>query len=611
MRQLGNLRRLSKLLVVTCLVRGLIYAGLTPPWLAPDEPGHVAYAWLLAEQGWPLREDEGTVAVEQALLASLGRWRFWQRIGRPMPDPLPLSFLHDPDLVRQVGDEPPLYYIVPALLYRTVPSPEALLYLMRGTSVLLTALTVLLVALSARELFPRRPVLQVAIVALPALAPMVAYIGSSANNDSAATLISTAALWVLLRGIRRGWTWRRVVALALLLALALLAKKTTVFLWLLVGLVITAAAWRWLRLRSRWVRWGLLGMVLVALTGGLRAVWLWRGPAAEGWNGSAARPLVLRSTQAHGGDYAFWLAGSDSGERQRLVQVLSFSRTRPLRGRIVVFSIWVRSPQGVQPARMVVDDGVRVSLNSFIATPAWEQHELQHQVDPQAVALWVRLAPSSRGIGTAPLDLLFDDASLVVRREQAHELLANGGAEWGARQVEAWLARWLGVSPSTPRLWFDPVNYDRDALARYGLYVLLTFAGFWGNFGWLTQPVHVVWYALWALVTAAAVLGCLRLWWRERRARLLTDWQWQAVRLLGVALLLILAQTLLPMIGRPWQPQGRYLFPLLLPVAVFLALGLRAWVSPQHGHRWLAAWLVLLLLFDQVCLWRYVLPLWT
>lgn len=605
-----NIRRLPALLVLLCLVRGLAYAAFTPPWLAPDEPGHVAYARLLSEQGLPPRENETTVVVEQELLASLSRWRFWQRIGRPTPDPLPFSFLHDRDLIRQVGDEPPLYYLLPGLLGRAALSPEALLYLMRVTSTLLTTLTVVVVALSARELFLERPVLQAGIVALPALAPMVAYIGSSANNDTAAILVSTATLWLLLLGGHRGWTGRRAAALALLLVSALLAKKTALFLWVLVALESVAAAWRWLRLRSRWLRWSVLGGTAVVLAVCFIVAWLWRGPAAEGWAGSSAQSFVPRSSQAHSGSYAFWLSGSDTGERQRLVQPLLFSRVRPLRGQTVRLSAWVRSPQGDQPARLAIDDGVQVSLYPFTATPTWTRHELRHQVDTEPLALWVRLAPSTGDIGTAPLDLFFDDVSLVVEGAEGRELLVNGGAERGARQIEVWLARWLGFNLATVRSWLDPANYDRASLARYGLYVLLTFAGFWGNFGWLTRPVHGTWYGLWALLTVAAALGCLWLWWRERQQPRLAEWQRRGLRLLALALLLVLAQTFLPMIGRPWQPQGRYLFPALLPIATFLALGLRSWVSPQHRRRWLAAWLSLLLVFDQVCLWGYVLPLW-
>ena len=597
-------------LVVLCLVRGVVYALVTPPWLAPDEPGHVAYARLLSEQGWPLRENETTIAVEQDLLASLSRWQFWQRIGRPTPNPLPLSFLHDRDLVRQVGDEPPLYYLFPAILGRATQSPEALLYLMRVVSTLLTTLAVIFVALSARELFPQRPVLQAAIVALPALAPMVAYIGSSANNDAAAILVSTATLWLMLRGIGDGWPWRRATALALLLVLAVLAKKTAVFLWLLAVLTAAAAAWRWLRRRSRRWRWGVWGGMAVVLAACFAGVWLWRGATAEGWAGSSVQPFALRSRQAHSGSTAFLLSGSDTGERQRLVQALPFGRLRSLRGQTVRLSAWVRSPEGAQPARLGIDDGVQVSLHPFIATPTWSRHELRHQVDAQALALWVRLAPSSGDIGTAPLTLLFDDVSLILEGAEERELLVNGGAEQAARQVEVWLARWLRLDLSGLRSWLDPASYDGLSLSRYGLYVLLTFVGFWGNYGWLTRPVHVAWYGLWALMTVAAALGCWRLWRRERRQPRLAEWQRRGLRLLALALLLVLAQTFLPMIGRPWQPQGRYLFLALLPIAVFLALGLRAWVPLRQERYWLGAWLALLLVFDQVCLWGYVLPLW-
>ena len=40
----------------------------------------------------------------------------------------------------------------------------------------------------------------------------------------------------------------------------------------------------------------------------------------------------------------------------------------------------------------------------------------------------------------------------------------------------------------------------------------------------------------------------------------------------------------LPMIGRDWQPQGRYLFPALLPLTGLLLVGLDHWLQ-LDAHR--------------------------
>ena len=42
---------------------------------------------------------------------------------------------------------------------------------------------------------------------------------------------------------------------------------------------------------------------------------------------------------------------------------------------------------------------------------------------------------------------------------------------------------------------------------RYGLYSLLTFAGFWGNFGWLQRPLSLWVYAVLAVICLLAAAG--------------------------------------------------------------------------------------------------------
>jgi len=596
-------------LVACLLVRGIIYATVMPPWVAPDEPGHVAYALLLKQQGWPLAEDETTVAVEQQVLSSLEDWDFWRRIGRPAPDPLPYSFLHDPDLNRQTVDEPPLYYVLPAFLSHWTITPVELLYIMRALSVLLTTAAVGIVAATVRELFPTKPALQVAATAVAALSPMVAYVGSSANNDAAAMLLCSAILWLIIRNIRWGWTRKRVVALVVLLVMAAVSKKTTLFAVLTVVAVAVSAGWRWMGARERRQRNMVLAgvSIIVVAVGGVTL--LWRGTSAEGWTGSPARGTVQRSTSSVEGAYAFWLGGSDRGGRRRLVQSLPYADVLALREKTVRLRAWLRSPDGDQPVRLAVDDGSSVSTSSLEVGSSWQQHEVIHRVDASAEELWVRLAPATGDIGTAPVDLLLDDVSLRRLADPQRELLVNGGAERAARRVESWLARWLGLDVSSGLAWLRFSSYGPDSLLRYGRYVLLTFAGYWGNFGWLTQPVHWVWYAIWAVVSLVGLAGSIKLALMPESTAQIQQWQKRGLAVLAVAGVLAMAQTLLPMIGRSWQPQGRYLFPAMLPIGVLLALGWWTWVPRSLQRYWLSLWLALFLVFDQVCLWGYVLPL--
>ena len=78
--------------------------------------------------------------------------------------------------------------------------------------------------------------------------------------------------------------------------------------------------------------------------------------------------------------------------------------------------------------------------------------------------------------------------------------------------------------------------------------------------------------------------------------------------MLLLAVLLICAQTLGLMIVQGIPQQGRYLFPALIPLAVFFTLGLREWTPSPH-RRILPLILVLgMFVLDSVSLCCYIIP---
>ncbi len=120
------------------------YALLVPLWQAPDEPGHYEVACLLSQVKRPLTGDDLSLPLQRDILANLAQHEFWTQVHAPRPTPLPLAFADDPFLARsgrQVGDEPPLYYLIPALICRTGLSIEARLRLIRLFGALLFGLT--------------------------------------------------------------------------------------------------------------------------------------------------------------------------------------------------------------------------------------------------------------------------------------------------------------------------------------------------------------------------------------------------------------------------------------------------------------------------------------
>lgn len=125
-----------------------------------------------------------------------------------------------------------------------------------------------------------------------------------------------------------------------------------------------------------------------------------------------------------------------------------------------------------------------------------------------------------------------------------------------------------------------------------------TFHSFWGQFGWMAVPMDGRTYLLLGLLTLVALGGLVGFGYflfssqPELRYNLPTGPR----RALGLLALTIILTTL----GYLWynltfvQFQGRYLFPALIPLGLFFALGLAEAVSPRWRW-WLAGGLTLVL----------------
>jgi 4-amino-4-deoxy-L-arabinose transferase-like glycosyltransferase len=126
-------------------------------------------------------------------------------------------------------------------------------------------------------------------------------------------------------------------------------------------------------------------------------------------------------------------------------------------------------------------------------------------------------------------------------------------------------------------------------LAQYGLarlvkdFPLTTFCSFWAQFGWMGVLVDERIYLLLALLCVVVGLGFLIYLAKVVRQRdTLSAYQKAALGLLALSAFLTLLSYL-------WyntkfvQHQGRYLFPALVPLGLFFALGLRQILSKERA----------------------------
>jgi hypothetical protein len=144
---------------------------------------------------------------------------------------------------------------------------------------------------------------------------------------------------------------------------------------------------------------------------------------------------------------------------------------------------------------------------------------------------------------------------------------------------------------------------------RYSLFTLLTFASFWANFGWMNVPLDLGWYAALAVFSLLALCGLGLFVARVMRGtKTLETWQRRALLLLLLAVVLIFAQTSGLMIVQGIPQQGRYLFPCIVPLAVFFTLGLREWVPARHRSIFPLTLMLGMFVLDSVSLCCYIIP---
>jgi 4-amino-4-deoxy-L-arabinose transferase-like glycosyltransferase len=109
-------------------------------------------------------------------------------------------------------------------------------------------------------------------------------------------------------------------------------------------------------------------------------------------------------------------------------------------------------------------------------------------------------------------------------------------------------------------------------------FLVTSFRSFWAQFGWMGVFIDSRLYLLLAFVCTAIALGfALWLWRVARNHVLLTSFQRWALLLLFLVFLTVAAEHVYYNLEFV-QPQGRYLFPALVPIGLAFALGISGWI---------------------------------
>ncbi|MFP4324271.1 MAG: DUF2142 domain-containing protein [Anaerolineales bacterium] len=109
-------------------------------------------------------------------------------------------------------------------------------------------------------------------------------------------------------------------------------------------------------------------------------------------------------------------------------------------------------------------------------------------------------------------------------------------------------------------------------------YLFTTFHSFWGQFGWMAVPMPIRLYRVLLGVCVLLGIGSLLYAGQMKWPRRLTAPQQEALVLFALASLLVLAAYLLYNLTFV-QFQGRYLYPALVPLAVWVSIGITGWTG--------------------------------
>jgi 4-amino-4-deoxy-L-arabinose transferase-like glycosyltransferase len=243
-----------RLLLIAFITLACCYAFAVPIYESPDELTHVGFVHHVATTGG-----------------------------------LPVQVVGQQTAWEQEGSQPPLYYLITGLLTRFAdwgdfdatrlhnphaiigvpgargninlilhdsPYPPSLsgttlaVFIARAFSIVCGAVTVFAVWQSARLLMPHRPAVALVAAGLVAFNPQFLFISASVNNDNLVTACNSLIAWSVLLMLRDGFTPRRSLILALLLACASLSKLSGLVMLPAAGAAALYAAWRHRDLRG-------------------------------------------------------------------------------------------------------------------------------------------------------------------------------------------------------------------------------------------------------------------------------------------------------------------------------------------------------------------------
>jgi len=252
------------ILLAVFVVLALVYAWATPVFEASDELWHFGMIQHIAETGQLPVQQPG---IETIYEQEGSQPPLYYLIGALIVSPLDRS---DFEAVRAAN--PHVKAGIPGaldnknLVLRTTPHPPLTgtvlaVMIVRLFSIALGVVTVAAIYASARIVTPTQPNIALLAAGLTAFNPMFLFITASVNNDNLVTALNSLVIWQSLILLRDGFDTRRSIVIAILIALASLSKLSGN---VVVPVVALAALWV-ARQRRDWRGLVTLGVLMLGI----------------------------------------------------------------------------------------------------------------------------------------------------------------------------------------------------------------------------------------------------------------------------------------------------------------------------------------------------------
>ncbi len=573
--------RILILVLLVGIIHGIIYLRLVPPWQHYDEPGHVEYAWLIADRLRIPELGDFDQSMRREMAASMIEFDFFKNLDfRPnlLSQNEPIWIGHS-----QVFGLP-LYYAFVALPLRLIRYSDITfqLYLGRAVSLFLYLITIIAAYGIVREITPEKHPLRWMVPLTLALLPGFVDLMTAVNDDVGATAAFSLFLWAGVRIIQKGFSWLRVAALILTTTACAFTKNTVIIALILAMIPILIRLFGSIRRRYLWSGIIVIGLVLIFAT-------IRTGDSAS-WHRSTGQPISTSTSKVEApiGRDAFQL-NSTAG----IVQLIPISDIRELQGKIVTVGAWIWADKPTQARTPFLKyHGMETTQTVEVnRKPVFHAHSVSL---PDNLAQ-LRLTISPGNIAEQGGEIYYDGIVLVEGDlSQAGIPLAKdvdaSRVSWNGTELRNYIRNassernWIVIRPAVDRLldYYVPGTIGlylslfqdwRSTAWYYELTLENLHQTFWAKFGWgHVRLLGDYTYTMLALIAFAGLIGAgisiFRQWY---------DLPLNAYLFIFISGVIIWLFTMLrgltSIMDILFIPSARYAYPAIIPTTLALNMG--------------------------------------